>query len=235
MASNTTAVVLPSNASRPCRHFVEHEAKREEIGAGVELLAARLLRRHVVDRSDGHAGRGEHLARDACLRRRLMRLFAELGDAEVEQLRLTSLRDEHVRGLDIAMNDALAVRGIEGVRELAAGIQDLFERKRAVLNAPAQRLALEELHRDEVPAFVDADVIDRADVRMVQRRCDARFAQEPLDILRRHAGTVGQELERDMASKPRVLGFIDDAHSARAQLPEDFVVLNLLADHDLGL
>ena len=32
-----------------------------------------------------------------------------------------------------------------------------------------ERLPLEQLHRDERPAFVFADLVDRADVRVVQR------------------------------------------------------------------
>ena len=46
-----------------------------------------------------------------------------------------------------------------------------------------QRLALEQLHHHELLAVVLADVVERADVRMVQDRDDARFALEALDRL----------------------------------------------------
>ncbi len=39
-------------------HFVEDYAEAEEIGAGVELFAAHLLRRHVGNRTDCRAGAG---------------------------------------------------------------------------------------------------------------------------------------------------------------------------------
>ena len=52
MASKTTAEVSPSNGSVAGGHLVEHRAEREEVGARVGQLAARLLGRHVGDRAD---------------------------------------------------------------------------------------------------------------------------------------------------------------------------------------
>src|SRR5262249_3819851 len=40
-------------------HFVEDEAERKEISAGVERLAANLFGRHVGDGAESHAGAGE--------------------------------------------------------------------------------------------------------------------------------------------------------------------------------
>ena len=47
-----------------------------------------------------------------------------------------------------------------------------------------QRLALEQLHDDEVLALVLLDRVDRADARVVQRRRRARLALESLQRLR---------------------------------------------------
>ncbi len=215
----------------PGGHLIEHQPEREKIGAGVELFAARLLRRHVVDRAEGHAGHRQDVARDPRLGRGIRRFLAELRDTEVEQLGLPSFRDEDVRRLDVSVNDALGVRGIERVGELAANVQDLLKRQGMPMDAAAKRFALEQLHRDEVPALVHADVVDRADVRVIERRRDSCFPQEPLDVLRRHAVALGQELQRDVPAKPRVLGLIDDAHPAGTELADDAIVLDLLADH----
>jgi len=40
-------------------------------------------------------------------------LERDLGQPEIENLRLTAIRDEDVRGLDVPVNDALRVCGVE--------------------------------------------------------------------------------------------------------------------------
>jgi len=55
---------------------------------------------------------------------------AEFGDAEIEQLRLAALRDEDVCRLDVAMDDALRVRGVERVGDLTARVDDEVDRQR---------------------------------------------------------------------------------------------------------
>ena len=41
----------------------------------------------------------------------------------------------------------------------------------------------------------------------------------------------GQKLESDKTMQPRIFGFVDDAHSAAAQLLEDMVVRDDTPDH----
>src|SRR6516162_586673 len=72
-------------------------------------------------------------------------------------------------------------------------------------------------------AVVLADVMDRADVRVIQRGNRARFtfeAPQPMLILRERSG---QDLDRHMASEPGVVREIDLAHSTRAEQRNDFV------------
>ena len=51
MALKIRAEVSPRNGQRAGRHLVEHRAEGEQIGAGVEFLAFRLLRRHISHRA----------------------------------------------------------------------------------------------------------------------------------------------------------------------------------------
>ena len=52
--------------------------------------------------------------------------------------------------------------------------------QRAAPQALGERLALEQLHRDEQLAAVLADLVDLADVRMIDARGGARLAPEAL-------------------------------------------------------
>ena len=76
-----------------------------------------------------------------------------------------------------------------------------------------------------------ADVVNGADVGMVQRRGSAGFSAEALQRLRIAGNVVGQELQGDKAAQAGVLGLVDDAHAAAAELVNDSVVGDGLADH----
>jgi hypothetical protein len=54
------------------------------------------------------------------------------------------------------------------------------------------------------------DVVDSADMRMVERGRRARLATEPIEGLRVAGEILGQELQRDGAAEPRVFGLVDD-------------------------
>ena len=91
--------------------------------------------------------------------------------------------------------------------------------------------ALQQLHRHEMAAGVLADVVDRADVRMIQGRGGAGLALEPFDRARIPRQLFGEEFQRDGTSQPRVFGLVDHAHAALAQLFQDAIVRDGLADH----
>ena len=63
------------------------------------------------------------------------------------------------------MNDASEC-AVRARRDLARDLDRFFERDRSLFDAFGQRRALNQLH-DEI---IGADVVERADVRMVERR-----------------------------------------------------------------
>jgi hypothetical protein len=110
--------------------------------------------------------------------------FEELHQSEVEDLDAVTLDDEQVRGLEVPVNDALGMRGFEPVDDLRRELQHQGRRERGTPDPQLQRQALQELHRDEVTTRFLVDVVDRADVGMVQHGGGAGFALEALDRLR---------------------------------------------------
>ena len=85
------------------------------------------------------------------------------------------------------------------------------ERLRA--NALRERLSLQQFHRDEVPALVLTDRVDRADVRVIERRRRTRLTLKPLERVRIGTRRLRQEFQRDAPAELRVFRFVDNAHS----------------------
>ena len=123
---STSRSVAAANG-RSGQQLVEHHAEREDVAARVERLARGLLRRHVGDRADDHAGprvRADH----ARVSRRRRAGFEQLGQAEVGELGVAVLRDEDVVGLDVAVQDAGGVRGRQAVGDADEQVDDLAPR-----------------------------------------------------------------------------------------------------------
>jgi hypothetical protein len=99
------------------------------------------------------------------------------------------------------------------------------------LNQVLQGFAGEALHHDEKMAVVLADLVNGADVGVVQRRRSAGLAAETFESLGIVGGAVGQELEGDKAAQLGVFSFVDHTHSAATEQFDDAVVRNGLADH----
>ncbi len=75
---------------------------------------------------------------------------------------------------------SLPVRLVQGIRDLDGHRERLIQGQRALLQPLRQRVALQVLHDQEVDPVLGADVIERADVRVVQAGDGLRLALEPL-------------------------------------------------------
>jgi hypothetical protein len=76
---------------------------------------------------------------------------------------------ENVCRLDIAVNDAPGVRRIERFGNLDGQRQQGRKLHRTAGDSIPQRRSLEELHHDEIRILVASNLVDRADVGMIQR------------------------------------------------------------------
>ena len=111
------------------------------------------------------------------------------------------------------MHDALLVRGLEGVGDLPGNPQRFLERDGPLVDPIRQRRPLDQFH-DEI---VGPDVVQGADVRMIERGNRARFTFETVAEVR------GGDLDCDFAPEPRVARAIHLTHSAGTDGLDDFV------------
>ena len=155
----------------------------------------------------------------------------ELCEAEVEHLGVAPPRDEDVRRLEVAVDDPLGVRREKRVGNLDGPGDDFVRLEAPLDHALAERLALEQLHRNEVAAFMLVDVVDRANVRVVERGRGLGLSLETCDRLKIAALLLAQELQGDWSFQAQTLGPVDDAHAAAAEFRRDAVVRKGLADH----
>src|SRR5580700_2403405 len=98
-----------------------------------------------------------------------------------------------------------------------------------------QRRAVEILHHDERMPILLADLMNRADVRMVQSRSGASLATKPFEGLRVAHNVIWQELQRYEAAKLSILGLIDNPHPSAAKLLQNAVVRNCAANQGQGI
>src|SRR5215470_11947020 len=97
---------------------------------------------------------------------------------------MTTLRKENVRRLDVSMDDALRVRGVQPVGYANRHAQQLLDFHGPPSDCVFQGLAFEKFHGDKRPAVLFADVVYSADVWMAQRRRRLRFPMKSRQRLR---------------------------------------------------
>ncbi len=198
----------------PGAQLVDEHADGEEVAAPVERpVAGGLLRREVVGRAEDHAG-ARARARPGGLE--------HLGDAEVEQAhRHDAARavegDEDVLGLEIAVDDADAVRRVERLEHGEGGGHDGVDLEAAdAAQRRADRLAVEVLHHQVGPHLAHARLEDLDHVGVVDAVERLRLLEEAL----RDVGVLGQlgveELDGHRPARLHVLRAEHVPHPAAA-------------------
>ena len=199
-------------------------SERASTGFPVELLG-----RHVLQRAEQAALRRQ---RGAGRRpRRIVRRvrLAQPGQPEVEQLHPGG-REHHVARLQVAVDDAPPVGGVERLGDVSGDAQRLVQRQRPPLEAPGERLPVEAFHDEEVDRRIRlvgcrraarrplaADVVQRADVGVAEGPHGARLALEAL-AQGGVGGHVGrQDLDGDGTIQARVRRPVHLAHAAGAE------------------
>ena len=165
---------------------------------------------------------------------RFSRTPGNLGQTKVQQLRLPIRSDEQVSRLDVAMDNSLAMRGRQPIRNPYRQFQQRLGLDELLPDPVLQRHTLKKLHRNEAEVIVGIDLINRADIRMVQRRSRPSLPPEPLQRQLILGHIRRQELQRHKPPQVDVLSLIDDAHPAAAQILDNAVVRDRRSNHDMG-
>ncbi len=209
----------------PDEALVEHAAERVDVRPPVDLLTGDLLGCDVVDGAHQVA-----VVADSGL------LGDPLREAEVRQVDVVGAVgagarvEQHVGGLHVAMHEAARVGRIEGARHLREDADRVRRVQTAALEALLQVTPLDVAHGDEEDVLGRPGLVDRDDVRMVDRRGQLRLAQEAVTerLVLGEAGS--QQLERNPPLEPQILGQVDDAHAAQAEQRLDPIAGELGAD-----
>src|ERR1700691_4278952 len=137
---------------------------------------------------------------------------------------------KNIGGLDVAVNDVFGVCSVERVGDFDGESEEVFDVHGVAVDAVLERLAIEKFHGDESVALLLTDIVNRADVGMVQGGGGLRFALESRESLRIARDILRQKFQRDEALEARVFGLVNDTHPSAAELFDDAVVGEGLPD-----
>ncbi len=204
----------------PGKDLVCHDANRVDVGPVVDgRVGGGLLGRHVRRGAHRHAAGREHAPRLPVAHRRLTH---RLGHAEVGDERMVSA-DQHVVRLDIAVNDALLMGVGQRIYHVPQQADSLDHRQLPFTGElGAQRFAVDERHgvKEELAGLASGQ--NGYDVRVLQLRGELDLAAESLHA--QGCRQVGrQHLDDHLTTERSLLGLVDAAHAAGAELPFESV------------
>jgi hypothetical protein len=199
-----------------------------------------LLRRHVRDRAHRGAGLGQLRVEG---KRQLSGLTVwsgiaqhrrNLSQAKVENLGMATLGHEEVGGLDVAMDDSRGMCRLKSVGNLDGDGQKNVRFHGTPRHSVFQCQPVQKLHGDERLARVLSNLVNGADVGMIQRGGRAGFPAEAFQCLRVLCPVFGKEFQRREAAEFRVFRLVHHAHPATAKLLDDAVMRDGLANQFLA-
>jgi hypothetical protein len=141
---------------------------------------------------------------------------SELCQSEIENLGVPALGHEDVRRLDVAVDDASGVSGVERVGDVDGDGEKNVRFQRTPGDAVLQGQPVEKFHGDERFAVLLVNFVDGADVGMVQSRGGLPFTLEARQGLGIFSNLVRQKLQGDKAMQLYVLSLVDNTHAATA-------------------
>lgn len=159
----------------PGGDLVQHAAEGVEVAAVVDVVAADLLRRHVVRGAHGDAGTGESGGEAD--------VVPESGYAEVADLHRAVAEPHDVRGLQIPVHDALLVGVRQSGGRLLADLHDVGDGQRmlfVVLQELTEVAPVQQLHHQIEHTVRLTEVVDDGHPAVLEGRRHPCLAAKPL-------------------------------------------------------
>ncbi len=103
----------PLERAPSSRHLIEDRPEREDVGSGIQRAAFRLFGRHIGARAEHLPRPRQRIDRGAIGRRRVQAL--QLRQPEVEDLQPSFVAHHRIGRLQVAMNDAVPMGGVDRV------------------------------------------------------------------------------------------------------------------------
>ena len=154
----------------------------------------------------------------------MLMLPRQFRQAEIEHLGASAGGKKNIRRFDVAMNNSLAMGGVERVCNLNRDVEKLVVRKRPRYQALGQRFAFEHFHSYERLAIMLADLVNGADIFVIDGRSRAGLVAKALQGCSIRSQIARKKLQRNPPPQRKVLGLVNHAHAATADLPNNFVV-----------
>ena len=190
-------------------------------------MAVNLLGRQVADRAHYQTRGREHGERDPGVG-----AAVGSGKTEIENLDPLVTSDEDVFRFDVAMDDALRVRGRQRLGHLGTELSGFAPRQRAAGKPSPQRLAFEQLHDRKRLIADECQLVNREDAGMRERRHRTRLALEAAAHVRIGGQMLREDLDRDVALESQVTRAVHLAHAAAAERLQNLVLREACACGD---
>src|SRR5580698_9021116 len=99
-----------------------------------------------------------------------------LGYSEIEYFYGPPTSQKQIRWLDVSMNDSGGMGRLQGLRNLNPNAKDFLSREARTGHALLQSFALEEFDGNEMQTFRFVNLVNRTNVRVIQRRGGLGFS-----------------------------------------------------------
>jgi hypothetical protein len=210
---------LPREGDDPRECLEQHESERVDVGRGSRGLLVDLLRAQVRDRPGGllTASFEPDQGRDP-----------EVGELAADPAVDAPLGEQHVRRLDVTVEEPVLVHVLQALGEIEAEVRDLRGRQRAVLAQPQAEIDAGDALHDEIDhrsagiGGVHTGVEQRRQGVVVHPREEAR-----LGLLHPHRSGFHrvrmEELDRDVTLQQRIPRLVHDRATAAADDRADLV------------
>ncbi len=193
------------------QHFIENHPERKDVRSRVGFVALHLLRGHVLQGPQYRAFGGD--IRILQSREFNNPIRRQLRQAEIQQLG-SRFGQHDVVGFEVSMDYSVPMDLIESVADFHSKLHYITCRQRSLFEPACQCLSFQMFHDEVIKPILVPDVMNHANVGVVQIRYGLCFTSEALLQVRTLRNILEKNLDCNRAVQAKVCGFIYRAHPA---------------------